>query len=161
MRYLFLALLLIIPVQSSSAEFDIQSYQQVKFADIKTAHTGDLLKSSQKNGTIVSTATFKYVFPVKFIKKLRKLSILNKTVIQAWQDALRVPPDFINLYQNEFKVVLGNDTYWIPVQEHLLLPMSSELHAGDQFDLFVIVIGAKDGKLVMLATEFRSDRAPN
>ena len=142
------------------AEFDFRSYQPVSFSEILQNHRDDLLKASQKSDYTVSAATFKYVIPVKFIKELRKVSGTNKTVIRAWQRALRVPDGFINLYEHEFKAEFNSEIYWIPVQEDLLLPMSSELHPGDTFELYVVVIGAKDNKLVMLATEFKSDRAP-
>lgn len=131
-----------------------------RFADIKTRHTDDLLKASQKSDYVISAATFKYRIPVTFTKELRKISKNNKTIIKAWQKALRVQTDFIERYQHEFKAVFGKETYWIPVQEALLPHMGSELHPGDKFDLYVIVIGAINNKLVFMTTEFKSDRAP-
>lgn len=74
--------------------------------------------------------------------------------------ALRVPDNFVDRYQHEFKAVFAKETYWIPLQEDLLPHMGAELHPGDKFDLYVLVIGAIRNKLVFLATEFKSDRAP-
>lgn len=150
-------LLYIAPVQ---ADFDYDDYQPSRFADIKASHTEDLLKPSLKRGYAVSLKSFKYHLPVTFSRDLRKLSAHNKTIIRAWQTALRVPAGFTDRYQHEFRVEFGKETYWIPVQEKLLLPMGSELHPGDKFELYLVVIGAIDNKLVMLATEFKSDRAP-
>lgn len=159
-KIFIIVIFFIISNTGSSSELDFQSYQAATFSEIEHIHGAELLKSSKKNEYVVSAATFKYVIPVTFIKELRKLSRHNKTVIKAWQSTLRVPADFVDRYQHEFKAEFGNEVVWIPVQESLLLPMSSELHPGDMFKLFVVLIGAKDGKLVMLATEFKSDRAP-
>ena len=141
------------------AEFDFQSYQAASYTELKAQHT-DLLQAGKKSDHVISASSRKYVIPVVFIKELRELSAANKTVIKAWQTSLRVPDGFIDLYQHEFKAEFKGETIWIPVQERLLLPMSSELHPGDRFKLFVVVIGAKYNKLVLLATEFKSDRAP-
>ena len=153
-------LILLLASSQGLAEFDYSSYRPAAFADIKSAHTDTLLAASRNNRPVVSGTTFKYRLPVVFSRELRKLSAANKAVMQAWQDSLRVPEEFVQLYQHEFKVVFGDEAYWIPVQEALLLPMSSELHPGDPFELYLILIGAVDNELVFLATEFRSDRAP-
>ena len=149
--------LVITPV---NAEFDYEAYRQSSFSDIKAEHMDDLLKAGQSSQYVVSAATFKYSLPVSFSKELRKLSTGNKTLIAAWQKTLRVPESFVQLYQQEFKVVFGKEIYWIPVQENLLPHMGSELHPGDTFQLYVVVIGAINNKLVFLTTEFSSDRAP-
>jgi len=142
------------------AEFDFSGYEKLTISEIKIRHAEDLLKAAPLPGYIVSANAFKYALPVSFTKRLRNLSKKNASVIKAWQKTLRVPDDFINLYKQEFKIVFGDEIYWVPVQEELLPHMGTELHPGDKFELYVIVIGAIDNKLVFLATEFRSDRAP-
>jgi len=160
MHRIYSALILFFILMPAYAEFDFDAYQTTSFADIKASHRDDLLKASQKSDYVISAATFKYRMTVTFTKKLRKLSANNKTVINAWQNALRVSDDFVNLYQYEFKAVFGKESYWIPVQEELLPHMGSELHAGDKFELYIIVIGAIKNRLVFLTTEFKSDRVP-
>lgn len=142
------------------AEFDFNAYQITTFVDIKASHTDDLLKASQKSNYVVSAASFKYNLPITFTQELRKITGDNKTVIKAWQQTLRVPDNFVNLYQYEFKAVFGKETYWIPVQDELLPSMGAELLSGDKFELYVLLIGAIKNKLVFLTTEFKSDRAP-
>ena len=142
------------------SDFDFDAYQPTTFARIKINHTDNLLKASQKSDYNITTTTFKYRIPVIFTKELRKITSNNRIVIEAWRTALRIPADFVDLYQHEFKAEFGNDTYWIPVREELLPHMGSELHPGDKFELYVVVIGAIKNRLVFMATEFKSDRAP-
>lgn len=160
MRNSLLILSILFCIAPARAEFDFDAYQQSGFAEIKAAHAEDLLKASREGDYAVSAATFKYRMPVIFTKDLRKLSGNNRTVIKAWQTSLRVPAGFVELYQHEFRAEFGGETYWIPVQEKLLLPMGSELHPGDKFELYVVLIGAINSKPVFLATEFKSDREP-
>lgn len=160
MRQLLLTIFLSFYSLVALAEFDFGAYQAITFADLNARHTDDLLKASQKSDYVISAATFKYQLLVTFSKELRKITNNNKKVIAAWQQSLRVQADFVERYQQEFKVVFGKQTYWIPVQEALLPHMGSELHSGDTFELYVVVIGAINNKLVFLTTEFKSDRAP-
>lgn len=160
MRKILLAIFLSFYIIAVQADFDFDTYQPITFAEIKARHTDDLLKASQKSGYVISADTFKYRISATFSNELRKITNDNRTVIKAWQKALRVQTDFVERYQHEFKAVFGKETYWIPVQESLLPHMGSELHPGDKFELYVIVIGAINNKLVFLTTEFRSDRAP-
>ncbi len=160
MQKLYRILIVFFVITPAYADFDFDAYQRSSFAEIKTSHSVDLLKTSRSSEYVISAATFKYRIPVIFSKQLRTITADNQAVIKAWQTTLRVPDDFINLYRQEFKVVFGKDTYWIPVQEELLPAMGSELHEGDTFELYVIVIGAIKDRLVFLTTEFKSDRAP-
>lgn len=157
MRILIISLIYLSVVTNLvCAGFDYQSYQRSTYQEIKKQHVREKMDS----GFSVSMSSYKYAMPVIFTKELRKLSEVNRKIITEWQTALRVPPGFADLYQHEFKAVFNSETIWIPVQEPLLLPMSSELHAGDRFKLYAIVIGVNDYKPVIIATEFKSDRAP-
>lgn len=160
MKTSFLIIFCFLVISVVRADFDFQSYRSTTFQNIKKQHANDLLAASRKSEYVISAESFKYVMPVSFTKVLRKLSSPNKDVLKAWQKTLRVPDSFINLYRHEFKVEFNGESFWIPVQEDLLLPMNSELHQGDSFELYVVLIGAKDNQLVMLATEFKSGRYP-
>ena len=151
MQKIYRVLILFVVITPAHAEFDFDAYPASTFAEINARHADDLLTGSRNNGYTVSTETFKYHIPVSF----------NKAVITAWQTTLRVPDDFVNRYQREFKVVFDKHTYWIPVQEGLLPAMGAELQAGDRFELYIIVIGAIKNRLVFLTTEFKSGRAPD
>lgn len=160
MKKIVIALILAFFPVVSQAEFDFDAYQLARLNDIKTIHADKLFKASQNNGYAVTTSTSKYRMLITFSKELRKINPNNKKIISAWQKSLRIPVEFVERYQQEFKVVLDKETYWIPVQETLLPYMGSELHSGDKFELYIILIGAINNKLVFLTTEFKSDRAP-
>lgn len=160
MQKIYIALILSLILAPVYAEFDFDAYPSTTFSDIKARHSDDLRKARRESDYTISAVTFKYSLLVIFSKELREITPDNKTVIAAWQNALRVPDDFVNRYRHEFKVVFGKETYWIPVQEELLPQMGSELLPGDKFELYVIVIGAIKNRLVFLMTQFKSDRAP-
>lgn len=141
-----------------NAEFDNRSYTKADFSAIKAEH-GEVFFGKMKDTDYnISAVTFKYRIPVTFSRQLRKISSDNKQVLDAWGESLRVKKEFLDLYHNEFKIKFGKETYWIPVQETLLPDMGNELNEGDEFELYVLLIGSTKDKFVFLTTEFKSNR---
>lgn len=146
---------------SSTAQatgFDYTTYKLQTLQQIKQTHAEAFAKQKKKSGYAITGDPFKYRMTVKFSREIRPITAANKQVLNAWAESLRVKQAFLDLYQREFKVLFGTETYWIPLQEPLIEAMGNELHPGDQFEVYVLLIGSISKRLVFLTTEFKSER---
>lgn len=151
-------MLLLCMAKPSLAGFDYTAYQKTTPANITQKHQQTLIDAQGKSGHKTLEQPIKYRFQLNFSRQLRPISSENRRVINAWAEALRVKQPFIDLYQQEFKASFNGKVIWIPVQQNLLEAMGNELHTGDQFELYVLLIGASRERFVFLTTEFKSER---
>jgi hypothetical protein len=103
----------------------------------------------------ISAALFKYRITVSFTKELREINADTKTLIEMWAKSLNRKP-YADMYKHEFLVQIDGVDYWIPMQEQVLPYMGNELEIGDNFTLYIVLIGAVKGNWVFLATEFEA-----
>jgi hypothetical protein len=101
---------------------------------------------------------------VVFTGKSRPIIKARKTFITMWFGMLRADQkDYADLYESEYLYKEGSDEYWLPTSKPITKYFDRELKPEDKMDLYLISIGAYQGKegidCVLLVEEFQKPAA--
>ena len=97
---------------------------------------------------------------VVFTGQSRPIIGSRKTFINIWFGMLRADQkDYAQLYEREYLYKEGADEYWLPTSTPITKYFDKELKPGGKMDLYLISIGAYQGKegidCVLLVEEFQ------
>ena len=56
----------------------------------------------------------------------------------------------------EVQIRQGTTNYWMPIQDVLVKPFEGEVRAGDQVDLYLLLMGAYEHAPVFTISEFNA-----
>lgn len=114
---------------------------------------GDLAAEVSNAPTAVVIVNLPVRARVTYTGEFRPLHADAHSHIATWAAAVglpKAPPAF----QQELGVLEGRDQYWLPVQDVLVAPMRSELTAGEEIEVFAVLIGSSSGHPIFLVNEF-------
>lgn len=97
---------------------------------------------------------------VVFTGKSRPIPKARKTFIEMWFGILRAEQkEYAELYEREYLYKEQSDEYWLPTSNPITKYFDKELKPGDKMHLYLISIGAYQGKegidCVLLVEEFQ------
>lgn len=136
--------------------FDYNSYKKSTLSGMLNDLADADCRPTKQNESIYSANIHKYRFEIKFTKKLRKINPDVQLYLERYAKAIPSRKDFIDLYKHAFLVKDSNKEYWLLVQEKLLPYMGNELKVGQEFEIYVVVLGSTKNQCVFLATEFQT-----
>ena len=101
---------------------------------------------------------------VVFTGKFRPIPKARKTFIEMWVGMLRADQkEYAELYEREYLYKEGEAEHWLPTSNPITKYFEKELKPGDKMDLYLISIGAYQGKegidCVLLVEEFQKPAA--
>ncbi len=101
---------------------------------------------------------------VVFTGQSRPIIKARKTFITMWFGMLRAnQKDYAELYESEYLYKEGSNEYWLPTSKPITKYFDKELKPGDKMHLYLISIGAYQGKegidCVLLVEEFQKPAA--
>jgi hypothetical protein len=101
---------------------------------------------------------------VVFTGKSRPIIDARKTFINMWFGMLRADQKGLpELYEREYLYKEGEAEYWLPTSRPITKYFDKELKPGDKMDLYLISIGAYQGRegidCVLLVEEFQKPAA--
>jgi len=101
---------------------------------------------------------------VIYTGKSRPIIKARKTFIEVWVGMLRAEQkEYAELYELEYLYKEGEAEYWLPTSKPITKYFEKELKLGDKMDLYLISIGAYQGKegidCVLLVEEFQKPAA--
>ena len=101
---------------------------------------------------------------VIYAGKSRPIIKARKTFIEVWVGMLRAEQkEYAELYELEYLYKEGEAEYWLPTSKPITKYFEKELKPGDKMDLYLISIGAYQGKegidCVLLVEEFQKPAA--
>ncbi|PKD43681.1 hypothetical protein [Rhodohalobacter barkolensis] len=92
---------------------------------------------------------------VEFTGRVREVPEKRKDVIDLWLTQLGQPEEVQRLFLNEFEVRENGVEYWVAIQKSLLQPLLEETGEGlYPVDLFLNIVGQRDGESVFVCNEF-------
>jgi hypothetical protein len=150
MKYIYLLLILLLS-SAVFAEVDFDAYQPIPLKEIIANHGADFGDSKVLS---LSGIPFKYNSKIVFTNQFRTIDIKRKEFLGYWAKALQAPVEFVNQYEEELLVKIGEKQLWIPIQKQVKPFMHEELSSNKAFNIYYILSGKLDGEWVFISTEF-------
>lgn len=119
---------------------------------------GDLVSTRPTEAGVIVTPDEPIRSRVVYSGQSRPVQDDSRRLITAWAQTLK-QPRVLDLFTREVKVREGDAEYWLPVQRILVRPMTSELRAQEEIEVFVIYVGQVDHRHVFLLNAFEHDDA--
>ena len=102
-----------------------------------------IVDEKKSESTVLSHDTFPSVVTVVYTGSSRKVSDKKKEVIAAWLKVFQRPPEYLNLFENEYLFTEDGKEYWLPVQAQVASYFERELRKSDKVNLFAVWVGAR------------------
>lgn len=143
-----LGLALLLAGAGAAADFDYSRYRPARLRDVAgeiPGHRGVMIIPDVAVRTRVT-----------YLAEFRDLPNDSARLITQWGTAMGVP-GMLDVFRREAKLRQGDDTYWLPVQDTLAIGMAGELRAGEEIEVFVILVGRIDGRPIFLVNAYDHD----
>lgn len=111
--------------------------------------------SSEAN-TVLLTPEFKYRLKVNATGNIRQLSPETAAALSTWGTTESGLPAFLKEYTHEVEVTANDKPIWLVWQRSLVAPFRAERSNGGAMEIYAILAGAIEGRLLLLVTAFES-----
>lgn len=143
----------------SQSQFNYKAYQPSSIAKILHANItqiGEALRDTSK--TVFGTSMNKYRVTGNYVGSPRKIKFSLRMRIDSWARALGIDNIIYGLFTHEIQLMENGNSYWLPVQKHLVPSIQDDLSKGQVVDLFMVFIGVFRGNPVFLVNNFKKTR---
>ncbi len=100
---------------------------------------------------------FRYQLKLTTSGKVQPLSEPRLSAVQAWGRSLRDGASFVKVFTHEIEVESQGKRFWLPWQASLVPPYTQELGSGGKLTANVLLAGAVQSELLLLAISFVSE----
>ena len=131
----------------TAQEFDYAAYQPATLSRVAAGagvHTGAWIAEGHP----------RYRTRVTFTGRIRVTPADTKEFIVRWVKAMGHPDAYGEVFQQEIELMQDATRYWMPVQDVLLEPFQSEVRAGTEVDVYLLLMGGQGDRLVFAVSEF-------
>jgi len=147
MRHLLLLLCLLCALPVTAQEFDYAAYQPATLSEV-AASAGEHTTAWFAEGHP------RYRTRVKFTGRVRPTPADTQQFIVDWVKANGHPPAYAEVFEQEIELTQDGRAYWMPIQDVLLAPLTTEVRADMPVDVFVLLMGGQGDRLVLAVSEF-------
>jgi hypothetical protein len=151
MKVPLLLALLLFSARAVSAGFDYSAYQPAELADVTNSIADEV---DPRADYWFDASHPKYNSVVTLTGKRRPIAPGLKDFISKWVRTMGHPASDIEMFQTEIEVSQGSTNYWVPIQQQLLEPLDTEVTAGEEVRLYILVMGAYLHTPVFSVAEF-------
>lgn len=99
---------------------------------------------------------FRYRLHLTTSGAVQALSEPRLSAVQAWGRSLRDGASFVKVFTHEVEVEADGKRFWLPWQASLVAPFRQELEGGGKLTVNVLLAGAVQSELLLLAISFVS-----
>lgn len=148
---------LTIPWSPAFSEVDRSAYRNSTPDEIIATH-GLKLESSESSeaGTVLIAPEFKYRLQLRATGRMRELTPDAAAALAAWGKMHSGLPAFLKEYTHEVEVTADDKPLWLLWQRSLVEPFRAERNDGGDIEVYAILAGAFQGKLLLFVTAFES-----
>lgn len=139
------------------SEVDRSAYRSSTIEGIVGTH-GLKLGSSESTeaGTLLIAPEFKYRLRLKATGRMRELTPDAAAALSAWGKMHSDLPAFLKEYTHEIEAKVDGKPMWLLWQRSLVEPFRVERSDGGDIEVYAILAGAFQGKLLLFVTAFES-----
>lgn len=105
---------------------------------------------------IVVPPRFRYRLQLSTTGVVQALSEPRLSAVLAWGHSLREGASFVKVFTHEIEVEAQGQRFWLPWQDSLVAPFRQELAGGGRLTVNVLLAGAVQSELLLLAISFVS-----
>ena len=147
MRRTLLLLFLVFASPVTAQEFDYAAYQPATLSDVVAG-------AGVHTAAWVAEGHPRYRTRVTFTGRIRVTPADTKRFIVRWVKAMGHPVAYADVFQQEIEISQDAVSYWMPIQDVLISQLTAEVDAGDEIDLYVLLMGAQADRIVFAISEF-------
>lgn len=111
---------------------------------------------SSAANTVLLTPEFKYRLKVNATGNIRELSPETAAGLSTWGRTESRLPAFLKEYTHEVEVTANDKQIWLVWQRSLVAPFRAERSNGGAMEIYAILAGAIEGRMLLLVTAFES-----
>jgi molybdopterin converting factor small subunit len=97
--------------------------------------------SGRKQGFLIDARQVKSKSKVIYTGEVRKVGEKKLRFLQLWLESRGLPPNVIELLQQEMRVREGEKDYWLPVRKKILDDIAERVKKGDEIVIHTILAG--------------------
>jgi hypothetical protein len=135
-------------------------YEPATLSDITSKHASHFSNHKVPKGTVafnLHAGGDPFRSTVLFLGEARNIKPDPSSLIKMWGKSLGMDTAMLaKTYKKEIKVRENRQTYWLPVQEVLVLHLKREVKKNGEVMLFMVYIGTTGKTPVILVNEFRA-----
>lgn len=144
---MLLLLFLVFSLPAAAQDFDYDAYQPATLSDVVAGagvHTTAWIAEGHP----------RYRTRVTFTGRIRVTPADAKQFIVLWVKAMGHPDAYGEVFQHEIELMQDATRYWMPVQDVLFESFKSEVRAGTEADVYLLLMGGQGDRLVFAVSEF-------
>ena len=145
--------------------FGLPAYAQIDRSAYRDATIDEVLATlrlsvgaadGSEANTVLLSPEFKYRLKVNATGNIRPLSPETAAILSTWGKAESGLPAFLKEYTHEVEVTANDKPIWLVWQRSLVAPFRAERSNGGAMEIYAILAGAIQGRLLLLVTAFES-----